>query len=375
MNKKHLEKIILTSIALTGLLFALGFGISFANAAPYGDYFSNSDSVAFSDWVGEEGTLQVCDSYQAIFASNSCITGASLSNQAGQLAAVVSAFTAGSTEFSGDDSQSPDLSVNEQSCNAGGGNLQIAAQNGLDSYRFDNVTDSENIVINDDGINPGSLSFRNLPSATYRFRGSLNNQTETLNLAIDCREEPAPRIALDRNSCVAEDGRAIVALYNVGDFILTDFETGVIVDNGNLSGINTKMFAGLPDTTYYLSVNDGADTLTFVVGCDPSEEEPADLSIQCSVAPNEVTVGELSLWQAEASGASGAYTYQWTGDVSGDEASIETRYSESGEKTGYITVSAGEKERTARCELTVTEDSTDDDGSAAMRTLRTIEEF
>lgn len=90
-----------------------------------------------------------------------------------------------------------------------------------------------------------------------------------------------------------------------------------------------------------------------------SEEEeeivPQLLSVSCYVSSRTVPLNEPVLWIAYASGGTGPYTYQWSGDAplgGSTENPVEVRYSTTGAKRGTVTVTSGGER--ASCSNTVT---------------------
>jgi hypothetical protein len=68
----------------------------------------------------------------------------------------------------------------------------------------------------------------------------------------------------------------------------------------------------------------------------------SDLNGSCSVSPASIDVGGSATWTVSASGASGSYTYEWSGtdDLTGTGTSVTKTYTTPGTKTGSVTITS-----------------------------------
>jgi hypothetical protein len=93
----------------------------------------------------------------------------------------------------------------------------------------------------------------------------------------------AASASVDSNTCADSGGKVIVALNDVGNFSLILNDTGAELDNGDLTGTNTKQFIGLPDGDYTMEIEDGSD-INFTVDCEDDPEPVVTIDENSCVA-------------------------------------------------------------------------------------------
>ena len=95
-----------------------------------------------------------------------------------------------------------------------------------------------------------------------------------------------------------------------------------------------------------------SNTRPFIV---QKPETPA-LQVSCDASPNPGEIGDKITFTVYASGGSGAYTYSWSGDVSGTTQKVYKSFSTSGIKTAYVIVKDTDgKEQKTSCYVTIKE--------------------
>jgi len=89
------------------------------------------------------------------------------------------------------------------------------------------------------------------------------------------------------------------------------------------------------------------------------------LTLNCEVTPKNPETGTSVMWEAtNVTGGDSSYSYEWSGDVSGTNQTETASYSNSGTKTGMVTVESGNQQRSAQCSVDVTDGGgRDDDGN------------
>jgi hypothetical protein len=87
------------------------------------------------------------------------------------------------------------------------------------------------------------------------------------------------------------------------------------------------------------------------------------------VNPDNPETGQTVTWSSSASGGSGNYTFNWSGDANGDTSTVNETYQTSGQKTASITIGDGNNTITRTCRVNV---SDDDDGNGDDPTRLTI---
>lgn len=187
-----------------------------------------------------------------------------------------------------------------------------------------------------------------------------------------------PKITLDGQRCVQEDGVVELIFNNVYTHILLRDGDVYAVSSGDGRAVDYKTFANLHDGDYELTgFNAGQrDQVSFSVDCNKEDEPegPAAVTASCSVTPKAPETGETVGWQVSADGGDGNFNYNWTGDVSGNRSYVESAYEETGEKVGFATVTSGASKRTVRCSVDVQGSGGDVMGTSTDQ-YRTIEEF
>jgi len=121
-----------------------------------------------------------------------------------------------------------------------------------------------------------------------------------------------------------------------------------------LSGSNSsvsKVYSSAGVKTASVTVTSVAQSISrscSVVVVEPPDD---DLVGSCSVTPASLNIGGTATWSATASGASGGYSYSWSGTdgLSGTSASVSKSYATSGTKTGSVTITSGSQSITRNC--------------------------
>jgi hypothetical protein len=90
------------------------------------------------------------------------------------------------------------------------------------------------------------------------------------------------------------------------------------------------------------------------------EDTPEPLAGSCSVTPDNPTVGQEVSWSSSASGGTGSYSFDWSGDADGNTQTIERTYNAAGEKTATVEISDGNTRITRTCRVNVSDDSEED---------------
>lgn len=89
----------------------------------------------------------------------------------------------------------------------------------------------------------------------------------------------------------------------------------------------------------------------------PQENRCTDnppLQAQCSVSPDPAETGETVEWSAiNVSGGDGEYSFIWSGDATGNQATVEETYATTGEKQAEVLVTSGNQQLTPQCEVGV----------------------
>lgn len=296
MTKENTQSISVIAILLAALLVALGWGISYVNAAPQEDYFATEtqlDTNDFSSWISANQTTQVCNAYEAVFDNSTCLQSNISTSDGSNLAAVGGALDKrGNEAVDNNEPAQAEIDLVGKRCVDGGGVVEFDIEN-ISIYKLVNVSTGR--VISESATTANFLTFTDLPDGNYEFTSrSQSGDSEEVSFIIDCDEESE---------------------------------------------------------------------------IDKSKK----LTIQCQVDPTAPKVDEMITWKAAAEGGSGSYSYQWSGDVTGNQQFISTSYSNPGEKVAYLTVKSGGKQRVARCGLNVLAGG--EVQGAATVTPRTIEEF
>lgn len=120
---------------------------------------------------------------------------------------------------------------------------------------------------------------------------------------------------------------------------------------GNIYGPDGRVFGNIPSAQG-----------TFCTKTPPPPA-PVALTGSCSVNPSSVNVGGTLNWTATASGATGSYTYSWSGTDSlvGNSNSVSKVYPNAGTKTGTVTITSGTQSITRTCTGVVNENIVNDD--------------
>ncbi|PSO45912.1 MAG: hypothetical protein BRC25_00400 [Parcubacteria group bacterium SW_6_46_9] len=80
------------------------------------------------------------------------------------------------------------------------------------------------------------------------------------------------------------------------------------------------------------------------------------LDIECDTDPdNSPSTGDTVTWKVSADGGDGSYSYKWTGDVSGTNKTETVTYTNTGQKTGKITVKSGDQKQKAQCNVDISD--------------------
>ena len=79
------------------------------------------------------------------------------------------------------------------------------------------------------------------------------------------------------------------------------------------------------------------------------------LVVSCFATPSTVDQGKEILWTANATGGNGTYTYSWSGDggIAGSGKTKSKTYYTPGTKNASVTVTSGDKTKTANCSVNV----------------------
>ena len=328
------------------------------------------------------------------------------------------------------DPEDPDISINAQWCapeNASNQNgvVEINTPNSLDSYKVIN-RDTGNVVSESaEGVANGMITVNGLADGNYRFEGTLNNTTETLNFSVDCDDDapdPQPICPYD-----ASDGTVIT--FNNNDIVSNGSESDARTNPANLNlsaGTYTIKMYGYDDhanspgqnqqnESFYLSLqNNGSEitktgnlgdvpdtgslderTRTFnnvtlgesiaqvvgihaaypnnssansvSVGCaafKKIDDGGSDLGGSCSVSDDEVQPNERVTFSANASGGEGDYSYSWEiegTDNEKDQQSTAISFRNSGTYNGTVTIEDDAGSKIQRTCSVAVEDDEDDD--------------
>jgi hypothetical protein len=126
---------------------------------------------------------------------------------------------------------------------------------------------------------------------------------------------------------------------------------------GKIFGTDGRVFNNIPSADGQFCTN------TPPPPPPPPPPTPEDLAGSCSVNPSSVNVGGTLNWTATASGATGSYTYSWSGTDSlvGNSNSVSKVYPNAGTKTGTVTITSGTQSITRTCTGVVNENIVNDD--------------
>ncbi len=104
------------------------------------------------------------------------------------------------------------------------------------------------------------------------------------------------------------------------------------------------------DTTYTLKCagSGGSDTKSVTISVNTLS---APLSGSCSVTPQSISAGESAMWQAQASGGTGTFAYDWSGTdgLSGGSQTVTKTYTTAGTKTGAVIITSGAESKEIQC--------------------------
>lgn len=201
------------------------------------------------------------------------------------------------------------------------------------------------------------------------------NSTNDANQTANNEANDTPSVSVLNEQCINEDGVADFEIENARSYKwMRSGDVLEIVDYPSAQS-SSLTFDDLADGKYVLSaINNGnTDSVMVTVGCDEDEapDDPDGVTGYCSVSPKEPVIGDTVIWSISASGGTGSYSYDWSGDVAGNNATVSTTYSTPGEKEGIVETQSGNDTLTVRCTVDVQEEE-EDDGEVRGRT---IEEF
>lgn len=114
--------------------------------------------------------------------------------------------------------------------------------------------------------------------------------------------------------------------------------------------------------TATVTVTSGSQTKTAT--CSVNVQDQPQLTGSCSASPNRTSINNTVTWEVFASGASGSYTYDWSGaSLDGEHGKTETRsYGSTGTKTATVNIiSTNGQSKSVSCSTVIEETVSDFD--------------
>jgi hypothetical protein len=198
-------------------------------------------------------------------------------------------------------------------------------------------------------------------AAGYRYAYvTVTSGNQTANATCEVYVEPIPDPDLTL-SCVgspnpAKTGQSVTWTANPsgGSSSYSYSWSGTDGLSGNTKSVN-KTYATAGSKSATVTVTSGNQTKT--ANCNIFVEQPQDplLSGACTVSPTAAKIGDTVTWSASASGGNGTYTYSWSGDVTGSSRTVSKSFTNTGTKSGTVTITSGNQTINRTCNVEITE--------------------